>query len=278
MIEVTSRDKKSVFPTKTWVDKEKKMVIKSFDKLGKLYRYKKILDYLYNAGFPVNKVLEVDENNLILKLEYIEGLPASEWIKNHEKSEDEIKKILDNLADQIFRLHSITKAKLMVPFAVYYRKKFEKTLESLKNKDKVVYRFFRQIINEINWDSYYVPLIHGDLSLSNILINENLEIVGILDWECSEYYDPLYDIAIFEGLNISLQKNLRDYFVRRYLSLAGEDYRIYHQYKILYQSMRILESFGDKVKREHVEEAINMIEKDRNINIQKIIQKGDINQ
>jgi len=275
MIEVTSRDKISRFLTRTWIDKEKRIVIKSFDNIIKLNRYKKILEYLYDKGFPVNKVLEVDKKNLILKLEYIDGIPASEWIKNSKKDEEEIKKILDSLANQIFRLHNTVKAKLLVPFSVYYKKRFEKTLESLKNKDKVAYRFFKQILDEINWNSYYVSLVHGDLSLSNILINDNLEVVGILDWECAEYSDPLYDIAIFEGLNTYLSNSLREYFVKKYLNLAGEDYRTYHQYKIIYQSIRILEGFGDEVKRKHVEKAINMIERDRNIDIPTIIRKAD---
>jgi len=278
MIEITNRERKSLFQTKTWIDKEKKIVIKLFDNKEKLNRYKKILEYLYDKGFPVNKILEVDEKNLTLKLEYIEGVNFYEWIKESEKNEKDIKKVLDNLANIIFKLHSTVKAKLLVPFYIYYKKRFEKTLESLKNKDKVVYRFFKQMLNEVNWDSYYVSLIHGDLRLSNILINDNLEIVGIVDWECSEYLDPLFDIAMFEGLNAKLQRELKEYFVKKYLNLAGEDYRIYHQYKIVYQSMRILDSFGDKVTRKHVEEAINMIERDRNIDIPFIIQKVDTDQ
>lgn len=260
------------FFVKTEIDHKNKIVIKRFENPYKMKRYIRILAYLNALGFPVNEIIDVDFNNNIIKLKYIEGFNLSEIYFKMEKSDKQ--KILNSFARLIYKLHTTIKAKILIPFSEYIKIKYKQRIESLKNKNKIVYRFSKQLINTIDSKITELSLIHGDLNLKNVIIDENYNIVGILDWECAEYFDPLYDLAIFEVFNFPLlSKEERMYFIKKYLDLANISYSYYHQIKIPYQYLRLLDLRNDDIDDKIIEEVISMIETSKNIDILKFLPK-----
>ncbi len=246
---------------KTVYNPEENTIIKYYDNKGRLEKTYHAMTLLYKRGFPLNKVLDVDWENLVLYLEYIPGVPLGKVMNNIDR--DKLARIFETAAELLYRIHHASYKEIQEPFYSYFRKIYSKYLSEIK--DPRAYRFAKQILETNNWDSRILPLVHADYTPNNWIIDEkSFEIVGIVDWEGAMYFDPFYDLAVFEGL--VKDYNLRKTFVMKYLSLANEDYRVYHELKIVYQVFRVLEGGGQYIDK-YFETMIDMIERDRNINI-----------
>jgi len=134
------------------------------------------------------------------------------------------KKIVDNLADAIFSFHKIRCGYF---WSVKTNKKFKSYDQLLLRKFQInrkmifnnptAYNLYLKVKDNLHkstiakvFKNVKPVLVHGDLIMHNILINENT-LSGIIDWEYAQFGDPFYDLARV----IYYQECARDYIEQK---------------------------------------------------------------
>ncbi len=112
-------------------------------------------------------------------------------------SDSEIKKVSYQISDFMFQLHNIKIEKDLYDLNIYDLKLVDFLNELLtchiEKKEKSFWKMNERVQDECN------NLVHGDLNSSNILLDKNKNISGIIDWSFGGISNKYYDIARIIG-------------------------------------------------------------------------------
>ena len=182
------------------------------------------LNYLFNQGIGVSKIIPTINNSLIEKIMLDEEkcavlfqaasgihLPRSQW--NHT--------ILRLLGQQMGRMHRVSKGYLNSETAAHINHWYEceeyDFLKYIPTEEKTIREIANDVVNnikELPQDSSNYGLIHGDLWLENILVDSDFKLTMIDFQDCEKHY-YVYDLAvpIYSALEFSFSggENIRDY-------------------------------------------------------------------
>jgi thiamine kinase-like enzyme len=229
---VKINSKKFVFRLSVYSDDFEGNNLKNeFDVLSKLNGFHSpkvfLIDYKFKYLFIVEEFINA---NKILKL------------SNH---------IIKNIAKSLAEIHQYSNCKINTKISIikeylpYFNQQIKKT-----KKQKLMHKelcFFIEkakkyiILNEDLFKKYSnVKLLHGDMHCGNILLKDKKII--FIDWENSEYNDPIFDIVAFfyesENLQYLTKKNSisneqKNLFLNEYLKI-NPDKNLRKKLKIIY--------------------------------------------
>lgn len=179
----------------------------------------KLLQELHQKGMFVPKVIVYDSNYLLL--EKVEG----QTLNNIEELTENT---YNKLGQTLRKLHSITIEEDSNSFERYIRKETKKVLVSNVSAE------IKEFVSNIKFDFSRKHLIHCDPARSNIILTPNNSIC-LIDFEWSEYGDPLYDIAVFEikhdsAFHKAFRRGYGNYSFDEKIILA---YKILHEHNVL---------------------------------------------
>ena len=142
----------------------------------RLYKqYLKILNFKNFKNISVPKIYDYNKSLKLFyyDMEYINGPTLSLYLMSQPISETKI--IIDNLTDYIFSCRKSSKFK-------YNQSKFLSKIKDLQKHKGFREIFFKKIFKVLknhNWTTIEMSSSHGDLSLENIIIKE--EIIKFID-------------------------------------------------------------------------------------------------
>lgn len=159
--------------------------------------------------------LKQDENGRYFSVHTkINGIPLAD--KMDKMSIKEIQKVTMQIANFMYQLHSI---------------KIEKNKESINELDNIIlYNFLDELLKkhvvkkDMNFwkdfyqNSYYC-LVHGDLNASNILLTEDNNISGIIDWAFAGFGNKYDDISRIIG---RCPDSFKSFLIKNYEKLDGK--------------------------------------------------------
>lgn len=172
-------------------------LIRNKDKFYKL----KLADEVKNA---ITKLESIDYDRQII---ITERLAKLEYLRNlvEDKSQQELEPVVKSIISIIDKIHQTKEIKESLKRRLDFTPYFYDMIlcDSIRSKDKTIAFFWSQFDNDGSkkkldtfikkrW-SYQEALIHNDLSLSNILKNDNQ--IYIIDWEHLGIGDSLWDYA-----------------------------------------------------------------------------------
>ncbi len=171
----------------------------------------------------INKINNMDINVDLHYFDKVTGYKISSYADGQHINKDTLNdELLRLIAGKLKEIHSIDKSDV----SVYDKESRIKKYENLAKKEGFVhcdeYNLIMKKYIELN-DSIkncQQVLSHGDLQVSNIVINNND--IYILDWEFSAVNDPYYDIACFGNQDFELAIKLLEVYVD---NPSKEDYK-----------------------------------------------------
>lgn len=117
--------------------------------------------------------------------------------------------------------------------------------------EKILSWFYEYKNYLLTFNDYH--FIHGDLWYENYILDDNNELVGMVDFECSGMWDPAYDIAALYYLGTEFVNKVLSYY-------KYTDENLTKRIPLLIKAREIT-SFYDIVKNhpEEIEEQIDKI-------------------
>ncbi len=163
-----------------------------------------------------------------------------EYVKGKIISDNSIKiKDLEQIVKTLVRLHNsfrIQRKKTEVSslgwfitrcdqigeiFFSFFEKRPKFDRYSLQQIQEDFNRSKNLIVNQNSFKNIdFFSLIHGDLVISNIILDETRSKAILIDWEYSGYHDPVVDISYFIMQNPGVN-HYREDFINLYLELIG---------------------------------------------------------
>lgn len=188
----------------------------------------------------------------------VEGFTPS--TVNHD---DRLKSV-ERLAKFLKELHRFPikiAEELNVPLDTLERLNMTKRKEQLKNYVQKAVE--HQLISQVEILTKYVDslehieplgpltLVHGDLHIRNLLVNEHYEISGIIDWGDTHIGHPAVDLSIAYSF---IPKSGRRLFFQQY-GQVGEDTKKLARFKAIYTAVLLLVYGHDQQDRDIVKAA-----------------------
>ncbi len=166
----------------------------NYTKLEKEYS---LLKQLECVGLPIpseiSKIADDQEKICGLKYKYIEGVQFKNFRFSHKRR----KKFYESISNFLYKLHktncpSIKKKPTNISNDIY-----KKML--MQNEEKIAKKKFIELDAKITLMSKVkitdLSLVHGDINDRNIILKNNGEISGVIDWSEHMLSDPAYDLA-----------------------------------------------------------------------------------
>lgn len=188
----------------------------------------------------------------------VEGITPSSV--NHE----ERLKSVERLAEFLKELHRFPikiAEELHVPFDTLERLNIAKRKEQLKNY--VQKAFEHHLISQVELLTKYVDslehieptgplkLVHGDLHIRNLLVNDHNEISGIIDWGDTHIGHPAVDLSIAYSF---IPESGRELFFQKYGQVKEETKKL-ARFKAIYTAVLLLVYGHDQQDRDIVNAA-----------------------
>lgn len=179
-----------------------------------------VLEYLAQVGMNVPKVLSVGSKDLrpYLEMELIDGVPASLLDR------DALSAALPVIGEVVRELH--VKPPQASPLLRLRSRKLEDLLSRLKRLEKVVpvreiEHLFVRNRSLIEPEGPERCLVHRDIRLDNLIVDQSRKRVFVLDFERCVLGAPLSDLARFLTVELNDDVQLRKRFLQGYgISLA----------------------------------------------------------
>ena len=166
----------------------KKREILSFQKQNEFKSF-------YFDGFKIQsaKIFKVKEKEKFIIINYFDGLSGSELLLNGDLN---IHKILNNFLKKYIQ-NIIENSKAEYFDKKPYINKCKKIQSEISNHQKYIFnKIFKSINLKLNNIKYnFKGYCHGDLTLSNIIIDKNLKKIILIDFLTSYRDSPLQDIC-----------------------------------------------------------------------------------
>ena len=205
-----------------------KSIKQHYDKLKRQVDDLKRQYYYDNSLVPAVKNIQDNDYYFYYDMEYLENYQELEKFHKNIKLSI-LQKVIDKLSENVYcykrKQHSILFVEEFFNEKIYPKlNKYEKESELMdyiiNGKNVIInnqsYVGIREVLSTLDMEKYdteYVNPIHGDLTLENILYNENFDDFKLIDPDGSRYVDSCYlDLAkIFQSIvsNYAEWKNLK---------------------------------------------------------------------
>lgn len=193
------RDGEKLF-IKEVTDSTDEWSVKSIDKEKQVY------DQVELDGFEVPELRQ-----------YIQGeMICTSWIEmsdiepNIYNSNDKARTLIDDYAEILSRLGESQEPSVDLRWPnddeFYYRMTAE---VDFNNKEfswmqDLLSTAKSRLKSELSNNDIDRSIVHGDMFNPNICFDSNGRLTGLIDWEISGYFDPMYDMAFVEAANLEL--------------------------------------------------------------------------
>lgn len=207
-----------------------KYVAKIFSKNSNIDTEVSFSAYLYKNKFPVPKIIENSNKQLITKHGDMLCV-LYEYCKGHEigwGSESSVisKELAENLAEIISKMHGLMLNNKSIKANTLVQMCLPQKIESLKNNEVVSkYRKINKEAKNIDTNNFKKALIHSDLTRENIFISDDRETVtAIIDFGDAHYDFIAWDLAvlltqIFITKSWGIDWNGIKWFLKKYYEL-----------------------------------------------------------
>lgn len=167
---------------------------------------KQIYDQVELDGFEVPELRQYIEDEMIC-VSWIEmsGIEPKMYNSNHRA-----KTLIDDYADILSRLSKSEEPSVdlrwpnddefyhrMTANVEFNNREFSWIQDSLSIANS-------RLKSELHNNDIDRSLVHGDMFNPNICFDSSGRLTGLIDWEISGYFDPMYDLAFVEAANLEL--------------------------------------------------------------------------
>jgi fructokinase len=202
---------------------------------GNIEQEIKIVSML-SGYLPVPSIVGENLSERCYLMEYIDGVPASDFIKT---ATSQLKIKIYRAAGRILaKIHSFNfedagffDSRLEVVRPLLLEAEFLKsellTELAIERINQVGPHFLEQLWNIIQENqsmlNVKVPtLVHGDYNFENLLVNGEGEISAVLDWEFAFSHSPYFDLGNFLRYESDLKSHLVESFIASYYEGRSE--------------------------------------------------------
>lgn len=201
------------------------------DVLPSVEKEKQILELVapnISAQVPVWEVF----SNELIGYRLLKGKPAGEidieaqayvWQIDHENIPESFQY---TLAQAMVSLHKINEEaarqaglKILKPeeLKASVKERMERVKEQFGVGEELWSRWQAWLVNETNWPKQTV-LVHGDLHAGHILVDDQAQVTGLIDWTEARIDDPAHDFGVY--LSIFGAEALKE-LIRSYQEAGG---------------------------------------------------------
>ena len=213
-------------------------------KIANMLSQFEMMQHLAAAGVSMSELTRfyiLDKSKLLHYYKWCNGVVLYRQVKNDNVIDDEKYKLGVKMGEITKNIHTVSVEKQSNIFKTM-KNKVDRELKaySKSNIRSLVSDNLISFISNHNIDFLKdrpVSLIHGDLNMSNAILNDKGEIF-IIDWEQICYGDPLFDLAKVE-LNVGINSHFGTGMMNGYLKEDFVDdfslttFRFYFAFKML---------------------------------------------
>ena len=181
-------------------------VLKTAHDMAREYR---VISALSENAIPVPKSLHLCQDESVIGAPFylmskVEGTVYRSKQDTSLLTESQAKKMSSNLIETLAQLHQVDPAAVGLGdfgrvdgFLERQVERWQKQFASSKSREIIGFDELATKLSKIIPTSTQTGVIHGDYRLDNCIMNSNLEVAAIVDWEMSTLGDCLSDLGLF---------------------------------------------------------------------------------
>ena len=168
-----------------------------------------VISALHPTGFPVPQTFAICDDDSVIGaqfyiMEFVDGLIAVDPNVVAQKfSEDERRKIGEELVDVLVRLHSFDPNEIGLGdfgkpdgFVERQVRRFSEQLENIRYRDTPELDDLAKRLARSLPPQGKPGIVHGDYRLDNAILNDEGHLIAVLDWEMCTLGDSLTDLGL----------------------------------------------------------------------------------
>ncbi|MFA6918867.1 MAG: phosphotransferase [Patescibacteria group bacterium] len=207
------------------VHKNKKYVLKIYDKKSNVETEAQFSDYLYDEGIPTAKIIKNSNNQLITAIGDLRGILFNFCDGDPIRWNNISPVFSKNLAKVLAKMHSLMPRNIKIPGKKYHGCKIKSSTNISNTKIIQKSKEIKKELETLNTSKLRTGLIHADLTRQNILVSKNRnKIEAIIDFGDAHYDYLVWDLSIlithiFITKTYGIDWKALSIFIKEYYSL-----------------------------------------------------------